>query len=74
MAADKSQKQKRDDRRSNEKGKQSPFRVIDGSQFRKDKGRVVLRGDMVKDDAGAYAAFTEKGSSASQMTAAKVME
>ena len=37
------------------------------------KGRVVLRGDIVKDDSGPYAAFTEKGSSASQMTAAKVM-
>ena len=33
----------------------------------------MLRGDIVKDDSGAYAAFTEHGSSASQMTAAKVM-
>ena len=32
------------------------------------KGRVVLRGDIVKDDSGAYAAFTEQGSSASQIT------
>ena len=38
------------------------------------KGRVVLRGDIVKDDSGAYAVFTEQGSSASQMTAAKVMD
>ena len=38
------------------------------------KGRVVLRGDIVKDDSGSYAAFTEQGSSASQMTAAKVMD
>ena len=38
------------------------------------KGRVVLRGDIVKDDPGAYAVFTEQGSSASQMTAAKVMD
>ena len=38
------------------------------------KGRVVLRGDTVKDDSGAYAVFTEQGSSASQMTAAKVMD
>ena len=37
------------------------------------KGRVVLRGDIVKDDSGPYAAFTEQGSSASPMTAAKVM-
>ena len=38
------------------------------------KGRFVLRGDIVKDDSGSYAAFTEQGSSASQMTAAKVMD
>ena len=35
------------------------------------EGRVVLRGDIVKDDSGSYAVFTEQGSSASQMTAAK---
>ena len=28
------------------------------------KGRVVLRGDAVKDDPGSYAALTEQGSSA----------
>ena len=33
----------------------------------------MLRGDIVKDDSGAYAVFTEQSSSASQMTAAKVM-
>ena len=38
------------------------------------KGRVVLQGDIVKDDSGAYAVFTEQGSSASQMTAAKLMD
>ena len=38
------------------------------------KGRVVLRGDIVKDDSGSYAVFTEQGSSASQMTAAKIMD
>ena len=38
------------------------------------KGRVVLRSDIVKDDSGFYAVFTEQGSSASQMTAAKVMD
>ena len=43
-------------------------------QFQKYKGRVVLRGDIVKDDSGSYAVFTEQGSSASQMTAAKVMD
>ena len=43
-------------------------------QFQKYKGRVVLRGDIVKDDSGSYAVFTEQGSSASQMTAAKIMD
>ena len=38
------------------------------------KSRVVLRGDIVKDDSGSYAVFTEQGSSASQMTAAKIMD
>ena len=32
--------------------------------FQKYKGRVVLRGDIVKDDSGSYAVFTEQGSSA----------
>ena len=41
---------------------------------RVDEGRVVLRGDMVKDASGSYAVFTEQGPSASQMTAAKVVE
>ena len=60
-------------------------RVIDGSlssqefgvikpQYKRHKGRVVLRCDTVKDDSGAYAVFTEHGSPASQMTAAKVMD
>ena len=35
------------------------------------KDRVVLRGDIVKGISGSYAVFTEQGSSASQMTAAK---
>ena len=43
-------------------------------QFQKYKGRVVLRSDIVKDDSGAYAVFTEQGSSASQMTATKIMD
>ena len=42
--------------------------------FQKYKGRVVLRGDIGKDDFGACAVFTEQGSLASQMTAAKVMD
>ena len=44
------------------------------AKHQKNKGRVVLRGDIVKDDSGSYAAFTEQGSSASQTTAAKVMD
>ena len=43
-------------------------------KHQKYKGRVVLRGDFVKDDSGSYAVFTEQGSSASQMTAAKIMD
>ena len=42
------------------------------AKHQKYKGRVVLRG--VKDDSGSYAVFTEQGSSASQMTAAKIMD
>ena len=38
------------------------------------RGRVVLRDDIVKDDSWSYAVFTEQGSSASQMTAAKIMD
>ena len=44
------------------------------AKHQKYKGRIVLRGDIVKDDSGSYAVFTEQGSSASQMTAAKVKD
>ena len=44
------------------------------AEHQKYKGRVVLRGEIVKDDSGSYAVFTEQGSSASQMTAAKIMD
>ena len=44
------------------------------AKHQKYKGRIVLRGDIVKDDSGSYAVFTEQGSSASQMTAAKIMD
>ena len=43
-------------------------------KYQKYKGQVVLRGDIVKDDSGSYALFTEQGSCASQMTAARVMD
>ena len=39
------------------------------AKHQKYKGRVVLR-----DDSGSWAVFTEQGSSASQMTAAKIMD
>ena len=44
------------------------------AKHQKYKGRVVLRGDIVKDNSGSYAVFTEQGSSASQMTAGKIMD
>ena len=44
------------------------------AKHQKYKGRVVLRGDIVKDNSGSYAVFTEQGSSASQMTAAEIMD
>ena len=44
------------------------------AKHQKHKSRVVLRGDIVKDDSGSFAVFTEEGSSASQATAAKVMD
>ena len=34
------------------------------TKHQKYKGRVALRGDIVKDDSGSYAVFTEQGSSA----------
>ena len=43
------------------------------AKHQKYKGRVVLRGDIVKDDSGSYAVFTEQ-ESASQMTASKIMD
>ena len=44
------------------------------AKHQKYKGRVELHGDIVKDESGSYAAFTEQGSSASRKTAAKVMD
>ena len=41
------------------------------AKHQKYKGRVVLR---VEDDSGSCAVFTEQGSSASQMTAAKIID
>ena len=44
------------------------------AKHQKYKGRVVLRGNIVKDNSGFYTVFTEQGSSASQMTAAKITD
>ena len=44
------------------------------AKHQKYKGRVVPRGDIVQDDSGSCAVFTGQGSSASQLTAAKVMD
>ena len=44
------------------------------AKHQKYKGRVVLRGDFVKDNSGSYAVFTEQGFSPFQMTAAKIMD
>ena len=82
MAADESQKKKEVIDESRNKGRKVHFASdichVKNSelepQYQKYKGRVVLRGDIVKDDSCAYAVFTEQGSSASQMTAAKVMD
>ena len=38
------------------------------------EGRIVLQEYVVKDDSGVYVVFTEQDSTASQMTAAKVMD
>ena len=76
MAADKSQKQKNG---AKKEGKTVHFAslidiLLSQEIFQKYKGRVVLRGDIVKDDSGSYAVFTEQGSPASQTTAAKEMD
>ena len=44
------------------------------AKHQKYKGRVVLRCDIVKDNSCSYAVFNEQGSSASQMTAGKIMD
>ena len=41
---------------------------------RKYKGRVVFRGDQVKDETGSFAVFTEQGTSASHLEAAKILD
>ena len=43
-------------------------------KYQKYKGKDVLRGDTVKDDSEVCVVFTEQDSSASEVTAAKVMD
>ena len=43
-------------------------------EHQKYKGRVVFRGDLVKVEDGSFAVFTEQGTSASHMAAAKVLD
>ena len=84
MASDESQKQKKVINEARKEGRTVHFAsLVDichlknselEPKFQKYKGQVVLRGDIVKDDSGSFAVFTEQGSSASQMTAAKVMD
>ena len=42
-------------------------------KLEKCEGQAALRGDTVEDDSGSFSVFFEQGSSASQLTAAKVM-
>ena len=44
---------------------------IGGKVLNNTKDEFLLRGDVLKDDSGNYAAFTEEGAAASHMTAAK---
>ena len=41
---------------------------------RNTKVELFSAGDIVKDNSGSYAVFTEQGSSASQLTAAGIMD
>ena len=38
------------------------------------KGRVVLRGDQIRDETGYFAVFSEQGTSASHLAAAKFLD
>ena len=51
-----------------------PQKLGVGQKYQKYKGLVVLRGDVVEDDAGSDAVFTKQGSSASHMTVAEVLD
>ena len=84
MASYESQEQETGHREGIKRGKDSSLCNADGllpfknseleHKGQKYQGRVVLRGDVVKDDSRINAAFAEQGSSASQMTAAKALD
>ena len=76
MAKDEGEVQKNGHRGGTNRGKDVSFCNADGlmsPQVQRYTMRIVLRGDVVKDDSGSYAVFTEQGSSASQVTAAIVL-
>ena len=85
MGIGKSQEQEGGYSGSTKRQKESPLCYTDGHTSpqergvrtqisKKYKGKGVLRGDTVKDDSEACVVFTEQDSSASEMTAAKVMD
>ena len=78
MANDQSKEQKKRSSQRHTKSKELSIFHLKNSdletKFQTYKGRVVFRGDTVKDDSGSHAVFTEQCSSASQMTAAEVMD
>ena len=73
-----SQKKERGDRWSKDERRESSFRLTDGHMSLEEcwiGGKAPkIRRDIVKDDTGSHAVFTEKGSSTSLMTAAKGMD
>ena len=52
----------------------STSRISQSTSCQKHRGRVVLRCNIVRNDSGSYAVFTEQRSSATEMTATKLME
>ena len=84
LEAGQSQEQKGSHSGSTKKREQCPLCISDGPNssqklgiginIQKYTGRVVLRGYIVKEDSGACGVFTDHGSSASQMAAAKVVD
>ena len=50
------------------------YELPENDERRKFKGRVVFRGDIVRDETGFYATFSEQGTHASLMEAAKFVD